>query len=77
MKLNEISISVLRELSVIKLYELKYIDQETFFTLVTGCGEQTEFEEGRDRLIYYLKLVADSDKDENQRGFDYFIGRYS
>lgn len=76
MNLNELSIEVQRELNVIRLYELKYIDQETFFDLVTGCGEQTAFEEGLDRLVYYLNLVADSEKQDDERKFDYFINRY-
>ncbi|WP_137665428.1 hypothetical protein [Enterococcus hulanensis] len=77
MNLNKISLYALRELNVIQLYEFKYIDQDTFFNLVTGCGEQTEYEVGRDRLIFYLKLVADSEKDEKQGKFDYFIHQYS
>lgn len=76
MNLNNVSLYVLRELNVIQLYEFKYIDQETFFNLVTGCGEQTAYEEGLNRLIYYLNLVADSEKDGNERKFDYFINRY-
>lgn len=66
----------LNECSVIKLYELKYINQETFFSLVTGCGEQTEYEDGLDRLVYYLKLVANNDLTENKTMFDYFIPHY-
>lgn len=66
----------LNECSVIKLYELKYIDQETFFSIVTGCGEQTEYEDGLDRLIYYLKLVANRDKNGNESMFEYFIPSY-
>lgn len=61
----------LNEINVIKLYELKYINQETFFNLVTGCGEQTEYEEGLDRLVFYLELVA------NRNQYDYFIIPYS
>lgn len=61
----------LNEINVIKLYELKYINQETFFNLVTGCGEQTEYEEGLDRLVFYLELVA------NINQYDYFIIPYS
>lgn len=76
MNLNDVSIFVLRELNVIRLYEQNYIDQEFFFDLVTGCGEQTEYEEGRDRLTYYLKLVAESENDESPKKFDYFINPY-
>ena len=61
----------LNEINVIKLYELKYINQEAFFNLVTGCGEQTEYEEGLDRLVFYLELVA------NRNQYDYFIIPYS
>lgn len=77
MNLNNVSLDVLRELNVIQLYEFKYIDQETFFNLVTGCGEQTEYEEGRERLTYYLHLVADSENEEREKNFDYFINQYS
>ena len=76
MNLNNVSPIALRELSAIKLYELKYIDQETFFDFVTGCGEQTAYEEGEDRLIYYIKLISESEKEENLRRFDYFINKY-
>lgn len=77
MNLNSVNPYALRKLNVIQLYEFKYIDQENFFNLVTGCGEQTEYEEGRDRLIYYLKLVAASENDEKEKKFDYFINEYS
>lgn len=76
MNLNEVSIFVLRELNVIRLYEQRYINQESFFDLVTGCGEQTEYEEGRDRLTYYLRLVANSENDDSVKKFDYFINQY-
>lgn len=66
----------LNEVNVIRLYEQKYIDQESFFRLVTGCGEQTEYEEGRDRLTYYLKLVSDSEIEERPKKFSYFISQY-
>lgn len=76
MNLNDVNLYVLRELNVIRAYEFKYIDQETFFNLVTGCGEQTEYEEGRDRLIYYLKLLVDSENAKSPKKFDYFIIPY-
>lgn len=65
---------MLSELNSIKLYELRYIDQATFFDLITGCGEQTIAEEGLDRFLFYLKLVANSEK--NDKNFGYFIIPY-
>lgn len=66
----------MNDLNCIQLYEHKYIDQETFFNLITGCGEQTEFEEGFDRLSYYLRLLADTEKTNNEKQCDYFISQY-
>jgi|GEM_PF-7132748 len=65
----------LNELNAIKLYELGYIAQATFFDLITGCGEQTALEEGIDRFLFYLNLVATSEKEE--KSFGYFILPYS
>lgn len=64
------------EATAIKLYELKYIDQETFFELLTGSGEQTELEDGVNRFIFYLKLVANSEKDGHENDSGYFISPY-
>lgn len=66
----------LNELNAIKLYELKYIDQTSFFDLITGCGEQTIAEEGINRLSFYLKLVANSEREEHRNDFSYFIIQY-
>lgn len=76
MNLNEVSIIALRELSPIKLYELKYIDQNCFFDLFTGCGEQTLAEEGIDRFLFYINLIAGSDKVGHENDFGYFIVPY-
>ena len=47
----------LKEINVIKLYELKYINQQEFFDLITGCGEQTEAEEGIDRFLIIKTIL--------------------
>lgn len=58
MNLNKVSSYALRELNVIQLYEFKYIDQETFFNLITGAGQRTIAEEGIDRFKFYLEREA-------------------
>lgn len=66
----------LNEATAIKLYEFQYINKTNFFELVTGCGEQTEYEEGKARLTYYLKLVADSDNTSKHSNPDFYIAHY-
>lgn len=66
----------LKEINVIKLYELKYINQQKFFDLITGCGEQTVAEEGIDRFLFYIKLEANSEKIDHKDDFGYFIIPY-
>lgn len=65
------------ELNAIQLYELGYIDQNYFFDLFTGCGEQTIAEEGIDRFLFYINLSAVSDKAGHENDFGYFIVPYS
>lgn len=64
------------ELNAIQLYELGYIDQNYFFDLFTGCGEQTIAEEGIDRFLFYINLIAVSDKAGHDNDFAYFIIPY-
>lgn len=66
----------LNELNTIKLYELKYIDQKSFFDRFTGCGEQTIAEEGIDRFLFYINLIAVIDKAEHENNLGYFIIPY-
>lgn len=58
MNLNSVNPYALRKLNVIQLYEFKYIDQETFFNLITGAGQRTIAEEGIDRFKFYLESEA-------------------
>lgn len=67
MNLNKVNPYVLRELNVIQLYEFKYIDQETFFNLITGAGQRTIAEEGIDRFKFYIEIEA------GRIGYDYFV----
>lgn len=64
------------ELNAIQLYELGYIDQDCFFDLFTGCGDQTIAEEGIDRFLFYINLIAASDKTGHENDFGYFIVPY-
>ena len=63
-------------LNAIQLYELGYIDQDRFFNLFTGCGEQTVAEEGIERFLFYINLIAESDKAGHEHDFAYFIIPY-
>ena len=67
MNLNKVNPYALRELNVIQLYEFKYIDQETFFNLITGAGQRTIAEEGIDRFKFYIEREA------GRIGYDYFV----
>ena len=65
------------KLNAIQLYELGYIDQDRFFNLFTGCGEQTVAEEGIERFLFYINLIAHSDKVGHENDFAYFIIPYA
>lgn len=71
MNLNNVNLYALRELNVIQLYEFKYIDQETFFSLITGAGQRTIAEEGIDRFKFYLEREA------GRIEHDYFLIPYN
>jgi hypothetical protein len=70
MNLNSVTPYALRKLNVIQLYEFKYIDQETFFNLITGAGQRTIAEEGLDRFKFYLEREA------GRIEYDFFLTPY-
>lgn len=74
--MKKVKIVIQCELNAIQLYELRYIDQECFFNLFSGCGEQTIAEEGIDRFLFYINLIANSDKAGHENECAFFIIPY-
>lgn len=57
-------------MTLIKLYELHYIDRDYFLEQILGCGQRTIAEEGINRFCFYLERSA------GRVIYDYFVIPY-
>lgn len=58
------------EMTLIKLYELRYIPRDFFLEQILGCGQQIIAEEGIDRFKFYIERQGGRIK------YDYYLIPY-
>lgn len=58
------------DMTLIKLYELHYIDRAFFLEQILGCGQRTIAEEGIERFCFYLERSA------GRIHYDYYVIPY-
>ncbi|MBO1139883.1 hypothetical protein FQS87_08235 [Enterococcus avium] len=58
-------------MTLIKMYELGYIQQGVFLELLLGCGQRTIAEEGVERFKFYIERKA------GRVSYDFYVIPYA